>query len=450
MPSPVINSAVFGDLFGTTEIREIFSDRTLVQRYLDVEAVIAKVQGRLGIIPQEAADEIVSKCHVDNIDMRKLSARTTVVGLPIVGVVEQLVAACSGDLGQYAHWGATTQDIMDTADILQIREAVFIVERDLDSIAEVLSKLTAEHRDTVMAGRTHIQHAAPVTFGFKAAVWLSSIDRHRQRLTEVKKRLLVGQFGGAVGTLASLGDQGLMVQEQMMKELGLGCPEFTWHTARDNIAEITGLLALICGTLGKIGLDITLLAVSEINEVQEGFVPGRGSSSTMPQKRNPVVSEMLIVAAKNVRQLHGAILDAMVQDHERGGAGPWQTEWYALPDTFIITAAALKQTLEVLSGLEINGEALRSNIDLTSGLIAAESVMMGLGPLIGRQRAHDRVQECCQAVVKQKIGFLDALMADREISAKVSRAQWTDMINPANYLGTAPQMIDRFLAQRTS
>ena len=448
MPSSVINSSIFGDLFGTEEIRKIFSDESLVQRYLDVEAVIAKVQGRMNIIPQDAADEIVSKCKAQHIDMSKLKARTTTVGFPIVGLVEQLVSACKDGLGEYAHWGTTTQDIMDTGDILQIRDAVKVIERDLDAIARVLAKLSAEHRDTVMAGRTHIQHASPVTFGLKTAVWLSAVDRHRQRLQEVKKRLFVGEFAGAVGTLASLGDIGLAVQDEIMKELDLGSPDITWHTVRDNMAEITGLMAMICGSLGKIGLDVTLMAVTEINEVQEGFISGRGSSSTMPQKRNPVVSEMLVVAAKNVRQLHGSILDAMVHDHERGGAAPWQTEWYALPDIFIMTSGALQQALEVLTGLEIHVDRLRSNIDVTSGLIAAEAVMMGLGDRLGRQKAHDLVYECCHIVVKNKIEFIDALLANKEIASCATRKELALLVDPSSYLGTGREMIDRLLARR--
>lgn len=448
MPTPVIGSDIFGELYGTPDMRAVFSDRNMVQKYLDVEGALARVQARLGIIPHDAAREIVARCHVDTIDMPSLRARTGVVGFPIVGLVEQLVASCADGLGEYAHWGATTQDIMDTADVLQFREALTLIERDLEAVASRLAEIAATHRDTVMVGRTHIQHALPVTFGYKAAVWLSTIDRQRRRLAELKSRLLVGQFSGAVGTLASLGDRGLQVQDALMDELGLGRPDITWHAARDAIAEATGWLALLTGALGKIGLDLILMTVTEVGEVREPFVPGRGSSSTMPQKRNPVVSEMLVVIAKNVRQLHGTVLDAMLHDHERGGAGPWQTEWHALPDAFIMTGAALAHARELLSGLEIDVQRMRDNIDVTQGLIAAEAVMMALAPMMGRQRAHDVVYACCRQVAHTGETFLDVLAANEEIAAVTERGALSRMLDPANYLGTAPQMVDRVLAAR--
>ncbi|WP_281663190.1 class-II fumarase/aspartase family protein [Paraburkholderia fungorum] len=427
---------------------DIFSDRNMVQTYLNVEAAIARVQGNLGIIPEKAALEIVQRCRVETIDMAKLGARTGIVGFPIVGLVEQLVAACSDGWGEYAHWGATTQDIMDTADVLQFQDALKVLERDLDAVADQLVEIAKAHRDTVMVGRTHIQHALPVTFGYKAAVWLSSIDRHRKRLVELRPRLLVGQFSGAVGTLASLGDRGLEMQDALMDELGLGRPDITWHSARDSIAEVTGFLALVTGTLGKIGLDVILMSVTEVDEVKEPFVPGRGSSSTMPQKRNPVMSEMLVAIAKNVRQLHGTILDAMLNDHERGGAGPWQTEWPALPNAFILTGAALKHALELLGGVEVGRQRMRDNLGSTSGMISAEAVMMKLAPLMGRQRAHDVVYDCCREVERERISFLDALSKNSEIAAVAERDALAAMVDPTNYLGTATRMIDRLLVAR--
>jgi 3-carboxy-cis,cis-muconate cycloisomerase len=448
MPSPVIGSSIFGELYSTQEMRDIFSDRNMVQMFLDVEAAIARVQGSLGIIPEKAALEIVEKCRVETIDMAKLGARTGVVGFPIVGLVEQLVAACSDGWGEYAHWGTTTQDIMDTADVLQFQDALKVLERDLDAVADQLVGIAKAHRDTVMVGRTHIQHALPVTFGYKAAVWLSSIDRHRKRLIELRPRLLVGQFSGAVGTLASLGDRGLEMQDALMDELGLGRPDITWHSARDSIAEVTGFLALVTGTLGKIGLDIILMSVTEVDEVKEPFVPGRGSSSTMPQKRNPVMSEMLVAIAKNVRQLHGTILDAMLNDHERGGAGPWQTEWPALPDAFILTGAALKHALELLGGLEVGRQRMRDNLGSTSGMISAEAVMMKLAPMMGRQRAHDVVYDCCREAERECISFLDALSKNSEIAGVAERDALAAMVDPTNYLGTATRMIDRLLMAR--
>ena len=276
----------FGEMFGTNEMRALFSDEALVQRYLDVEIALARVQATLGLIPGEAADAIAAAAHVERIDWPRLSQRTEIVGYPILPLVEQVVEWVRDGHGEFCHWGATTQDIMDTADALQIKDGLELIEAALSDLCETLATLAKDHSHTAMPGRTHLQHALPITLGYKCACWLSSLDRHRQRLIELQSRVLVGQFSGAAGTLASLGPLGLDVQAALMKELGLGNPSITWHTARDNFAEVTGLLALTGGTLGKIGYDVMLLMQTEVAEAFEPFVKGRGASSTMPQKRN--------------------------------------------------------------------------------------------------------------------------------------------------------------------
>ncbi len=447
MASLVLESKLFSNLFGTPAMRAIFSDETLVQRYLDVEAALARVQARIGLIPEEAAKEIESKCDVTRVDFERLRTRTEVVGYPILPLVEQLTEWCKGNTGQYCHWGATTQDIMDTADVLQIRDALALVRTDLETVATTLASLANKHKQTPMAGRSHLQHALPVTFGYKCAVWLSSIDRHVQRLDELLPRVLVVEFSGAAGTLASLGNAGLPVQEALSKELNLNPPDITWHTARDNLDEVSGLLALIAATLGKIGYDIMLMMQSEIGEVYEPFVPGRGASSTMPQKRNPIASEMLLAASKIVRELHGSMLDAQVQDHERA-TGQWHVEWHALPESFVVTAGALRHAREMLGALEVREDAMRRNLDLTGGLIVAEAVMMGLAPHLGRTHAHDVVYECCRDSLEKGTPFVDALAAHSEISGAMKRKEIEKLADPANYLGSAPQMVDRYLAER--
>ncbi len=447
MASLVLESKLFSNLFGTPAMRAIFSDETLVQRYLDVEAALARVQARIGLIPEEAAKEIESKCDVTRVDFERLRTRTEVVGYPILPLVEQLTEWCKGNTGQYCHWGATTQDIMDTADVLQIRDALALVRTDLETVATTLASLANKHKQTPMAGRSHLQHALPVTFGYKCAVWLSSIDRHVQRLDELLPRVLVVEFSGAAGTLASLGNAGLPVQEALSKELNLNRPDITWHTARDNLGEVSGLLALIAATLGKIGYDIMLMMQSEIGEVYEPFVPGRGASSTMPQKRNPIASEMLLAASKIVRELHGSMLDAQVQDHERA-TGQWHVEWHALPESFVVTAGALRHAREMLGALEVREDAMRRNLDLTGGLIVAEAVMMGLAPHLGRTHAHDVVYECCRDSLEKGTPFVDALAAHSEISGAMKRKEIEKLADPANYLGSAPQMVDRYLAER--
>lgn len=448
MPSIVIGSGLWGDMFGTADMRAVFSDENMVQCYLDVEAALARAQAGLGIIPAEAAMAITDVANTDRIDWPRLQERTNIVGYPILPLVEQLSGWARDGLGQYSHWGATTQDIMDTADVLQIRRGLDLVSADLDRVAELLADLAAEHAETPMAGRTHLQHALPVSFGYKAATWLSGIDRHRRRLAELRARVEVVSFSGAAGTLASLGEEdGLATQSALAEELGLGRPDITWHTIRDGFAEVTGWLALVAASLGKIGYDIMLMMQSEIGEVMEPFQHGRGASSTMPQKRNPISSELMLAAAKLVREQHSAMLDAMVQDHERA-TGQWHVEWQALPTAFIITSGGLRAAIEALSGLEVRTDTMRRVLDATGGLIVAEAVMMGLAPKMGRQVAHDVVYDCCRQALGGDVSFLDALLAEPQITDVIDRTELERLVDPANYLGAAPAMTRRLLAER--
>ena len=290
MASTIIDSAIFQGIFSSDEMRHVWSDENRTQKYLDIESALAKVQGQLGLIPQDAADEIVSHCHLDQIDMVKLRAQTERIGYPILGVVSQLNALCRDKLGEYCHWGATTQDITDTATALQIREGLEIVDRELTAISAAMAKLAREHRDTPMIGRSNLQQAIPVTFGYKMAGLLSAIERHRERLAQLRPRVLVGEFAGAAGTLASLQTGAMETQAGLCAELGLGQPVIAWHTIRDNIAEVGAFLGLVGGTLGKLSMDVKLMMQTEVGEVYEPYAHGRGSSSTMPQKRNPISS----------------------------------------------------------------------------------------------------------------------------------------------------------------
>ena len=448
MASGIIDSAIFRDMFGTAAMRAVFSDENMLQKHLDVEVALARVQARLGIIPEAAAEEIAAKASdARMLDLPEMKREAEIVGYPILPLVHQIGYLCRERAGQYAHWGATTQDIQDTGTVLQIREAFGLIDADLRALADILAELARRHRDTVMAGRTHLQHALPVTFGYKAAVWLSSIDRHRERLAEMRKRVLVGEFAGAAGTLASLGDRGLEVSDALMEELGLGRPSMPWHVARDGIAEAVCFLGLVTGTLGKIATDIMLMMATETQEAFEPFVKGRGGSSTMPQKRNPISCELIIAAGKVVRQ-HAALgLDAMVTDFERA-TGPWHVEWVVVPEAFVLTAGALNQARFMLAGLEVNEERMRRNLDMTSGLIVAEAVMMGLAPTVGRQVAHDVVYDACRKAAGEGISLLDALRATPEIAGKLADEELIRLTDPAGYLGEAPRMIDRFLAER--
>ena len=445
MSSTVFDSALFRDMFGTAEMRGVFSDKALIERYIEVEVALARAEARCGVIPAEAAEQIAALSQYEALDLALMQHETEIVGYPILPLVEQLSKIC-GDAGRYVHWGATTQDIMDTAVVLQVRAALAIVERDIQAVRGLLAGLAARYRDTPMAGRTHLQHALPITFGYKCAVWLSMFDRHAERLVELRPRVEIGQFAGAAGTLASLGDKGLEVQEALMAELGLGVPQATWHVARDGLAETLNFLGLVTGSLGKIALDIMMMMTSELGEVYEPFVKGRGASSTMPQKRNPISSELMLAASKAVRQHAGLMVDAMVQDFERA-TGPWHAEWIAIPESFILTAGALNQARFALGGLIVDADRMAQNLGISRGLIVAEAAMMGLAPHVGRQAAHDLVYDACRVVNEQGGTLAEALAAMPEVTAHLDREAIDGLTDPAGYLGLAPQMVDRAITR---
>jgi len=431
-------------MFGTAEMRAVFSDEGYLTRCLEVEAALARAQAAIGMIPGAAAREISARANFAILDLERLRRETEVVGYPILPLVKQLAAACSAEAGGYVHWGATTQDIMDTATVLQLRAALELIEKDLDDILASLASLAKRYRDAPMAGRTHLQQALPITFGYKVAVWRAPLERSRERLAQLRARVLVGQFGGAAGTLASLGDKGLAVRAALMRELGLAEPAITWHVARDALAEAVLFTGLLTGSLGKIASDVMMMMATELGEVFEPFVHGRGASSTMPQKRNPISSELILACAKLVRQHCALMLDAMVQDFERA-TGPWHVEWIALPESYLATAGACRQAKLMLAGLTVDTGRMQRNLDLTSGLIVAEAVMMGLAPKLGRQAAHDVVYDACRAAADSGKPLLDLLSADKQIGLHFDRAELERLLDPRNYLGSAGEMVDRSL-----
>ena len=442
--STVLDSILFRDAFGTPRMRAIFSDHSLISKYVQVEIALARAEARCGVIPPEAAAQIAARASVDALDFDLLRRETDIVGYPILPLVNQVAKMC-GEAGRYLHWGATTQDIMDSAVVLQIRDALDLIEAELKDLRRILAGLALRYRDTPMAGRTHLQHALPITFGYKVAIWLAMLDRHQERFAQLRPRVLVGSFAGAAGTLASLGDRGLEVQQALMHELGLGVPIATWHVARDGFAESVNLLGLLTGSLGKIAYDVMLMASTELAEVYEPFVKGRGASSTMPQKRNPISSELMLAASKAVRQHAGLMLDAMVQDFERA-TGPWHAEWIALPESFMLTAGALHQAKFMLGGLIVDEKRMRRNLDMSNGLIVAEAVMMGLAPHIGRQDAHDLVYAACRKVNEEGGTLAEVLHAMPEIASRLESKEIARLTDPANYLGASVQMVERVLA----
>jgi 3-carboxy-cis,cis-muconate cycloisomerase len=444
MPVNPADSPVLGTLYGSDAMRAVFDDRAWFQAMLDVEAALARVQARLGIIPADASAAITAAACVDNLDTAELAASVRNVGYPVVGVVRGLSRA-AGDAGAWTHWGATTQDIMDSATVLQIRHGLALVRDELVAIVRALAKQAERHRGTVMAGRTHLQHALPTTFGLKCAVWLQPLVSHVERLDQLRPRVEVVQFGGAAGTLASLGAQGVAVLEGLAAELGLLAPPAPWHVIRDGFAETVGYLGLLCGSLSKLATDIILMAQNEISEVAEPYVAGRGASSTMPQKRNPIASEYVLASARAVQALVPLMQGAMAHDHERA-TGPWQAELLALPQAFVLSHGALLHARTIAEGMVVDAARMRRNLDATGGLIMAEAVMMGLAPTLGREIAHHVVKHACDRALADNMPLAEALLREPDVTARLDRAAIERLTDPANYLGSSSEFIDRVLA----
>jgi 3-carboxy-cis,cis-muconate cycloisomerase len=435
---------VLGTLYGTDAMRAVFDETAFIQRMLDTEAALARAQARLGLIPADAAAQITAAATLTAVDMEALAASARNVGYPVVGLVRALSAA-AGEAGRWTHWGATTQDIVDTATVLQVRAGLALVRDEISAVARALAAQADRHRTTVMAGRTHLQHALPITFGLKCANWLAPLLAHLERLDQLRPRVEVVAFGGAAGTLASLGTDGIAVADALAAELRLHAPPAPWHTARDALAETVGLLGLICGSLAKVATDIILLAQTEVGEVSEPYVAGRGSSSTMPQKRNPIASEYILAAARMVHALVPVMQSAMAQDHERA-TGPWQAEPLAIGQAFVLTHGALAHARAIAEGMVVDAARMRRNLDATGGLIVAEAVMMGLAPHLGRETAHHVVKHACDAALHNGETLAEALAREPDVTAKLDAASIARLTDPASYLGVTQTFIDRVLA----
>lgn len=444
MGSHVIDSVLFGDLFGTSGLRRIFSDENMVQKWLDVEAALAKAEGNLGIIPPEASQEICAKAKVELLNFQELKKQIDITGHPIVPLIRVFETVCDGNAGEYIHWGATTQDIMDTATILQIKEAYQEIFPKTVTLLEQIKEFAAKHRDLVMTGRTHGQHALPITLGFKAAVWASEMKRNIERMKECEKRIFVGQFSGAVGTLASLGEIGIKVQEEIMKELGLGVPEITWHTSRDNLAEFICVLGILTSTVGKIANEIVSLQKTEFSEVEEPFSNGKIGSSTMPQKRNPMISENVICLSKIIRSTVPLAIESMVGEHERD-MRTWETEWEYIGKTCIMTDSLLEKSIYLLSGMIVYPENIERNMYILQGLMLSEAVMLKLAVKIGRQKAHEIVYQTCMEAFEKGMSLKEALKADMHVRENIDWETLDQVLDPHNYIGLSGEYVDRVL-----
>lgn len=422
----------------------LFAETATLSRYLQVEVALAQTEAALGIIPERAAQAIAASATVENIDRERYRQDFATVGFPIVGLVRQLTELVPDGLGEFTHWGATTQDIMDTGLVLALRELVAWTEQALDTIIGEVAHIAEEHSGTLMIGRSQMQHAVPITFGYKAAGWLVTLLRHKSRLKEMRPRLLQVQFGGAVGTLVALHPDGPAVRHGLAERLGLGEPIVCWHTQRDSLSEMITYFGLLTATLAKIATDIMLLAQTEVAEVHEPTTKDRGISSTMPHKRNPVLSQQIIVAARLTRAQVASMLEAMVQDHERGSA-TWQMEWTLVPVTAAYALSALERALELVAGLDIHPERMRENLGLSRQFVYAEAVMMALAPQLGRQKAHDLVDAAVSDARGGKL-FVDALQQSQEINNILSASALSQIFDGQAHIEAADKAVKEVLA----
>ena len=438
------DSSIFGSSFGHPAVAAAFSDEQSVESMLRVEAALARVLGGHGLIPEPAAAQIAQAASQVKVDLDRLQAETERAGFPVAELVRQLRTQAGEEAGEFVHWGATTQDILDTARVLQIRDSLQPVELALETLIARLAKLAERHRSQLMVGRTHTQQALPITFGYKVATWLAPLLRHRRRLAELKPRLLVLQFGGAVGTLAAYGEHGPVLYEAMAKELGLGLAVAPWHSQRDGYAEFAGWLSLLTGSLAKLAQDVLLMSQTEIGEVREAADRSRGGSSAMPQKANPVASEQMLAAARANAALLSSMHHAMVQEHERGTHGQ-QLEWLSLPQMLTLAASALNKAVFVAENLEVDGRRMLANLQDSQGTILAERFRNALAAEMGRQEAEALVKEACQIALTEHRA-LGAVLRERTAVS----LDWENLSDPNQYLGSVHWFVDRILQQAHS
>lgn len=432
-------------LFSTPTMSAAFSPEAHVRGMLAFEAALARAQGRVGIIPSGAAIVIAANCKEELFDVAALYREAAVAGTPAIPLVRMLTASVAGEAQKFVHWGATSQDAIDTALMLQMREGLDLLVARLLNLCAACTSLAERHRRTLMVGRTLLQQALPITFGLKAARWLALATRQVHALRAHRERTLAVQLGGAAGTLAALGDKGLRVVELLAEELALPAPELPWHTERDRVGEIAGTLGVVAGAMAKIAGDIVLLAQTEVGEASEGVAPGKGGSSAMPQKHNPVDAIGAIASARLAVGVVPVILSAMAQEHERA-VGGWQAEWSAIPDLFRFTASAVERVRDAVTGLQIDPVRMSTNLALTGGLIMAESLTMALAPHMGRSEAHRIVQAVCIRVVESGVGLRQVALEDVQVGATLSPAEIDQALDPSRYLGSTDVFIDRALA----
>ena len=445
-----MTGGLFDHIFAGRAMAEVFSDRAHVQGMLDFEAALARAEARAGVIPAAAVAPIVAACDAGHFDLASLGSAARDAGnsfIPLQAALALRVGEEDRAAAGYVHWGATSQDAMDSGLVLQLRAAFVILDGDMARLERALARLAKKYRATPMAGRTWMQQALPVTFGLKAATWLDAVLRHHARLRELRPRVLALQFGGAAGTLASLGTKGPAVARALARDLKLALPDAPWHGARDRVAEAGSFAAALTGSLGKVARDIALMAQTEVGEVAEPAGPGRGGSSAMPQKRNPVSCAAILANATRTPGLAQTLLAAMPQENERG-LGGWQAEWAVLPELFRLCGGALEQAVFLAEGLEVYPRRMAANLAASGGQLMSESVKMALARKLGQGAAHAAIRRASGAAVAAGMGLRDALLADTEVSAVLSARAIDAALAPENYLGAALKFIDQVLARR--
>jgi 3-carboxy-cis,cis-muconate cycloisomerase len=429
-------------------MRAVCDDAAYLQHMLDFEAALARAQAAVGVIPKAAAAPIAAACGAERFDLAALAEAATRSGnlaIPLVKTLTANVAKADADAARYVHWGATSQDVIDTATMLGLRAAMEVLLIDLDRAITGFAKLARRHRNTAMVARTWLQHALPMPFGLKLAEYAAALHRSRKRLERLRDEGLALQFGGAAGTLAALGDNGLAVAEKLAAELKLPLPEAPWHTHRDRIAEAASVLAILAGSCGKIARDVSLMMQTDVAEAFEPAGEGRGGSSTMPHKRNPVACASALAAATMAPNLAATIFAAQVQDHERS-AGPWHAEWPTLPTLQLITSGALAAIVDIAEGLEVDAARMGVNLDATHGLIMAEAVTMALAEKIGKSDAHHLIEAASRKAVGEKLHLREVLTKDSKVTAHLGPEKLAKLFEPMAYQGVSQALIDRLLA----
>jgi 3-carboxy-cis,cis-muconate cycloisomerase len=428
-------------------MRAICDDAAVLQHMLDFEAALARAEAAAGVIPESAAAPIAAACSAASFDIPGLAEAATRSGnlaIPLVKALTSAVAKTDAEAARYVHWGATSQDVIDTATMLGLRAAIDALLRDLDRAIAGFARLARQHRGTAMVARTWLQHALPMPFGLKLAEYAAALHRSRARLKRLRDETLALQFGGAAGTLAALGDKGLLVAEKLAAELKLPLPDAPWHTHRDRIAEAASVFAILTGSCGKIARDVSLLMQTDVAEAFEPSGEGRGGSSTMPHKRNPVAAATALAAAAMAPNLAATIFAAQVQDHERS-AGPWHAEWPTLPTLQLVTSGALAAIVDIAEGLEVDVARMRVNLDATHGLIMAEAVTFALAEKIGKSDAHHLVEAASKKAVAGKQHLRDVLTDDPKVTAHLAADRIAKLFEPMAYQGVSQALIDRLL-----